>query len=230
MAVLEWDKTGERTYETGVDKVVLYRQKDGKYDDDAAAWNGVTGISESPSGADATSLWADNIKYLTLRATEEFGFTIEAYSSPEEFDECDGTATPTGATGVSLGQQPRKTFGLCYRTKIGSDTDPDAGYKLHLIYGATASPSDKSYATINDSPDAMTLSWECDTVPVNVTGHKATSLIVIDSTKVTTAANLTALESCLYGTAATDPYLPLPDEVISLITTGALPPASSDAQ
>jgi hypothetical protein len=216
---LEWDKTGERFYEMGVSRGVLYVQNNGAYPK-GVVWNGLTQVSESPEGADPNDLWADNIKYATLRSTETFKATIEAYTYPDEFAECDGSASP--ATGVYIGQQQRKTFGLCYRTEVGSDTNTDTtnSYKLHLIYGCTASPSDKGYETINDSPDAITFSWEVDTVPVAVTGYKPTASIVIDSTKVD-ATKLATLESILYGAAGTpgtDARLPLPDEVISTLS------------
>lgn len=218
MAKLVWDQTGERLYETGVDRGVLYPiQAGGKYTK-GVAWNGLTGVTESPSGAEATALYADNIKYLSLTSTEEFGATIEAYTYPEEFAECDGSASL--ATGVTIGQQARKTFGLCYRTVLGNDTDGnDHGYKLHLIYGATASPSEKAYATINDSPEAITFSWEVTTTPVNVTGFKPTASITIDSTKADPTC-LTNLEKALYGSdePSGEPKLPLPDEVKTLMT------------
>ena len=216
--LLQWDNTGEREYETGIDRGVLYPQVSGEYPK-GVAWNGLTGVTESPSGAEATSIWADNIKYLNLRSAEEFGGTITAYMSPEEFDACDGEESI--ADGVVIGQQTRQAFGLCYRTKIGNDTDgDDYGYKLHLIYGATVTPSERAYSTVNDSPEAIELSWTFDTVPVNVTGFKPTSIITIDST-TTDATKLAALEAILYGTpaateggTATDARLPLPDEVI----------------
>ncbi len=219
--LLEWDKSGERFYEMGVSRGVLYpiNTANGTYPK-GVVWNGLTQVSESPEGADATDLWADNIKYATLRSTETFKATIEAYTYPDEFGECDGSASPT--TGLYIGQQQRKTFGLCYRTEVGSDTVTDTtnSYKLHLIYGCTAAPSDKGYETINDSPDAITFSWEVDTVPVPVTGYKPTASIVIDSTKVD-ATKLATLESILYGTAGSpgvDARLPLPDEVISTLS------------
>jgi len=211
-----WDKTGERFYETGVDRGVLYVQDDqGKYPK-GVAWNGLTGVTESPTGAEPNPLYADNIKYLNLFSVEEFEANIEAYTYPEEFEECDGSAELT--PGVTLGQQPRKTFGLCYRTKLGNDLEgEDYGYKLHLIYGAKAAPSDKGYETINDTPDAITFSWDVTTTPVPVTGFKPTALLVVDSTKVNAEA-LATLENILYGTDNLDPYLPLPDEVAALFT------------
>lgn len=216
---LEWDKSGEHLFETGVDRGVLYPQAaDGTYPK-GVAWNGLTSVSESPSGADANALWADNIKYLNLYSAEEFGATIEAYTYPDEFAELDGSAEI--APGAMIGQQNRKAFGLCYRTVLGNDIQGnDYGYKIHIIYGAQASPSEKSYETINDSPDAITFSWELNTTPVPVTGHKPTASIVIDSTKCD-AAKLTTLEEILYGTAGqsgTDARLPLPAEVISTLS------------
>jgi hypothetical protein len=215
---LTWDEIGERRYETGVDHGVLYLP-DGTGDyNEGVAWNGLTTVTESPSGAEATPTYADNIKYLNLISVEEFGATVEAYTYPPEFGQCDGTAEPE--PGIYLGQQSRRAFGLSYRTRIGNDTDgTDHGYKLHLVYGALAKPSEKAYASINDSPEAITFSWEVTTTAVNVTGHKPTALITIDSTKVDPAA-LAALEAILYGTAIDDPRLPLPDEVIELIGTG----------
>ena len=218
MAKIEWDKTGERLYETGVKNGVLYVQVDGTYPK-GVAWNGLTAVTESPSGAEATPLYADDIKYLNLLSTEEFGATIEAYTYPDEFAECDGSASL--ATGVMIGQQPRKAFGLCYRTTIGNDTEGnDHGYKLHIIYGALAAPSEKAYATINDSPEAITFSWEVTTTPVNVTGAKTTASITIDSTKAT-PEKLTALEKILYGDAEVEARLPLPDEIKDIFTAGA---------
>jgi hypothetical protein len=215
MAVLVWDQVGERFYETGVDKGVLYIPTAGVYDN-GVAWNGLTSVSESPSGAEANAMYADNIKYLNLFSAEEFSATIEAYTYPDEFAQFDGLLTPT--PGVTVGQQSRKTFGLCYRTRLGNDTEgDDLGYKLHLIYGCTASPSEKAYSTINDSPEPLTFSWEVSTNPVAVTGGKPTSIITVDSTKVA-SLDLTALETVLYGTALVDPALPTPDEVIALLT------------
>lgn len=222
MAKLVWDKTGERLYETGVDRGVLYVQSNGTYPN-GVAWNGLTAVTESPSGAEATPLYADNIKYLNLMSAEEFGCTIEAYTYPEEFAECDGSAEL--ATGVTIGQQARKTFGLSYRTKIGNDAAGDKfGYKLHLIYGGLASPSEKAYATINDSPEAITFSWEVSTTPVSVDGHSPTACITIDSTKVE-PTKLAALEEILYGkdgegASGTEPRLPLPSEIATLFTAG----------
>ena len=216
MAVLTWDQVGERFYETGVDHGVLYIPTAGVYDS-GVAWNGLISVTESPSGAEPSPQYADNIKYLNLLSTEEFGGTIEAYTFPDEFAQCDGTAFPK--VGLAVGQQTRKTFGLSYRTKIGNDTDgQDLGYKLHLVYGALAAPSEKAYSTINDSPEAVTFSWEFTTTPVEVTGLKPTALLTIDSTKVA-AADLTALEALLYGTQLEEPSLPLPDAVIALFST-----------
>ena len=217
MAKIVWDKTGERLYETGVKNGVLYVQEGGQYQK-GVAWNGLTAVTESPSGAEATPLYADDIKYLNLLSAEEFGATIEAYTYPDEFAACDGSAALVD--GVMIGQQARKTFGLCYRTTIGNDTDGnDHGYKLHIIYGALAAPSEKAYATINDSPEAITFSWEITTTPVNVTGAKPTASITIDSTKAD-PTKLAALEDILYGKdgePANEPRLPLPDEIKTLM-------------
>lgn len=222
MSKLVWDNTGERLYETGVSKGVLYIPTEGVYNK-GVAWNGLTAVTESPSGAEATPLYADDIKYLNLMSNEEFGCTIEAYTYPDEFAECDGSATLSN--GVYIGQQARKTFGFCYRTVLGNDTENNAhGYKLHLIYGCLAAPSEKSYATINDSPEAITFSWEVTTTPVNVTGHKPTACITIDSTKVA-PDKLNALEAKLYGSdggaggSATEPMLPLPDEIAGIFAS-----------
>lgn len=219
MSKIIWDATGERFYETGVDKGVLYLlNKSGEYTP-GVAWNGLTAVTESPSGAESTPLYADNIKYLNMLSTEEFGATIEAYTFPDEFYECDGSASLV--EGVMIGQQNRNMFGFSYRTLIGNDVDnTNHGYKLHLIYGAQASPSEKNYATVNDSPEAISLSWEVTTTPVNVTGFKPTASITIDSTKVD-KEKLAALEEILYGKDPTTPEgsdgvlprLPLPDEI-----------------
>lgn len=222
MAKIKWDQSGERLYETGVKNGVLYLQSEGTYPK-GVAWNGLTAVTESPSGAEATALYADDMKYLNLYSAEEFGATIEAYTYPDEFAKCDGSAEL--AKGVTIGQQTRTAFGMCYRTVVGNDTNGEAyGYKLHIIYGAMASPSEKAYATINDSPEAITFSWEVTTTPVNVTNAKPTASIVIDSTKAD-ATKLQALEEILYGkdgtgdqqTGATDPRLPLPDEIKTLM-------------
>ena len=219
MSKIVWDKTGERLYETGVDRGVLYLQGEGGTYTGGVAWNGLTAVTESPSGAEATPLYADNIKYLNLMSTEEFGATIEAFTYPDEFAECDGSASI--ATGVFIGQQKRKTFGLCYRTVVGNDTDSnDYGYKLHMIYGALAAPSEKAYATINDSPEAITFSWEVTTTPVAVDGFKPTACVTIDSTKCD-ETKLAALEAILYGDGEDGPRMPLPDEIATLMGTAA---------
>lgn len=218
MSKLVWDQIGERYYETGVKYGVLYVQEAGAYPK-GVAWNGLTAVTESPSGAEATPLYADDIKYLNLMSNEEFGATIEAYTYPDEFAQCDGSAAI--ATGVMIGQQSRKTFGLCYRTTVGNDADGnDFGYKLHLIYGALAAPSEKAYATINDSPEAITFSWEVSTTPVNVEGYKPTASVTIDSTKVD-KEKLAALEAILYGSESEEARLPLPDEIITLMGDSA---------
>lgn len=217
MSKIVWDKTGERLFETGTDRGVLYTPNGvGEYTN-GFPWNGITAVSESPSGAEATPIYADNIKYLELRSAEEFGATIESYTYPEQFNQFNGIATPT--TGVYVGQQARKTFGLSYRTLVGNDLQgQDYGYKIHLVYGCTASPSERSYATVNDSPEAITLSFELTTTPVEIDGVlKPTAQIVIDSTKVD-AGQLQALETILYGTPAVDPRLPMPAEVIALFS------------
>lgn len=215
MSKIVWDKTGERLYETGVDHGVLYPiQADGKYTL-GVPWNGLTGITESPSGAEATPLFADNIKYLNLVSAEDFGCTIEAYTYPDEFMACDGSATVT--EGMTIGQQARTVFGLCYRTVLGNDVASNGyGYKLHIIYGCLASPSEKSYTTVNDSPEAITFSWEVKSTPVNVTGFKPTASVVIDSTKVD-AAKLADLEDVLYGSEDTEASLPMPDEIVAIL-------------
>ena len=215
MSKIVWDQTGERLYETGVKNGVLYLQGEGGVYNKGVAWNGLTAVTESPSGAEATPLYADDIKYLNLISTEEFGATIEAYTYPDEFAECDGSASI--ADGVYIGQQTRKTFGLSYRTVIGNDVDMNNhGYKLHLIYGALAAPSEKAYASINDSPEAITFSWEVTTTPVNVTGMKPTASVTIDSTKCD-KAKLAALEAILYGGETEAARLPLPDEIATLM-------------
>ena len=218
---LTWDETSEHFYETGIDRTVLYLVNSSNEYANGVAWNGVTAITQSPSGADETKLFADNIKYLSLRAAEDYGSTIEAYQYPDEWSQCDGGAEL--ATGVYIGQQVRKTFGLSYRTLIGNDVmGNDYGYKIHLVYGATASPSDRQYETVNDSPSAINMSWEISTVPVPVDGHKPTSHIEIDSTKAD-ATKLAALEDILYGTdgsggtEGTTARLPLPNEIATLM-------------
>ena len=217
MSKIVWDDIGEHTFETGVRNGVLYlKDAEGVYNT-GVAWNGLTSVSESPEGAEPTDLYADDTKYLTLMSAENFKATIEAYTYPVEFEECDGSATI--AKGVVIGQQSRKPFGLCYRTAIGNDTDGNEhGYKLHIVYGCQASPSEKQYSTINDSPEAITFSWEVNTTPVNVTGKKPTATLIIDSTKAD-KAKLTALEAILYGSESTEPRLPLPDEIATLMTT-----------
>lgn len=213
MTRLLWDQIGEHVYETGVDYGVLYLQTAGVYDQ-GYVWNGLTTVTESPSGGEATAIYADNIKYLNILSVEEFGGTIEAYTYPDEFAECDGTVVPS--PGVNVGQQNRRGFGFCYRTLLGDDVDGTArGYKLHLVWSCLAAPSEKAYSTVNDSPEAIAFSWEFWTTPVPVTGYKPTSSITIDSSKVDATA-LTALEDLLYGTVGSDPSLPLPDEVLAL--------------
>lgn len=229
MSKLIWDQTGERRYETGIDHGVLYpyNTTTSAYDN-GVAWNGLTSVSESPSGAESNPQYADNIKYLDLLSAEEFGATLECFTYPDEWEECDGSAQPVA--GVIVRQQARKTFGLSYRTKIGNDVDPDAGYKLHLVYGAKATPSERAYNTVNDSPEAITFSYEISTTPVAVKGYKPTAILTIDSTKFATSelkAKLTKLENILYGTDGdstvepvvepTVPRLPLPDEVIQIL-------------
>lgn len=215
MAKLVWDKTGEKTYETGVSQGVLYPQaSEGTYPK-GVAWNGLTSVTESPSGAEASPLFADNIKYLNLMSAEEFGATIEAYVYPEEFGECDGSAEI--APGVTIGQQSRKPFGVSYKTTLGNDTEGDKhGYKIHIIYGAMAAPSEKGYESVNDSPEAVIFSWELTTTPVVVDGYDPTATVVINSTK-TDAAKLKALEDVLYGSTETEPRLPLPDEIADIV-------------
>lgn len=217
MAKLTWDAIGERYYETGVKQGVLYVQESGAYPK-GVAWNGLTAVTESPSGAESTPLYADDIKYLNLVSAEEFGGTIEAYTYPDEFKACNGEAEL--AAGVVIGQQTRKVFGMSYRTTLGNDTEGnDHGYKLHLVYGAQASVSEKAYATINDSPEAITFSWEFTTTPVNVEGHKPTAIITIDSTKVD-AEKLAALEAKLYGSESEEAMLPLPAEIATMFAAG----------
>lgn len=215
MAKLVWDATGERLYETGVKNCVLYLLDDKGAYGNGVAWNGITAITESPSGAEASPMYADDTKYLNLFSAEEFGATVEAYTYPEEFAECDGSAEI--APGIMIGQQDRKTFGLCYRTTVGNDIkNNNYGYKLHFIYGAMASPSEKAYATVNDSPEAITFSWELTTTPVNVEGFKPTASLTIDSTKVD-AEKLSALEAIIYGSESEAAKLPLPAELITLV-------------
>ena len=226
MARLEWDKTGERLYETGTDRGVLYVASNGTYPT-GVAWNGLTGVDENPSGAEANAQYADNIKYLELRSAEDFGATVTAYTYPDEFEQCDGSAEP--AEGMYIGQQARKMFGLSYRTKIGNDVDGDEhGYYIHLIYGATASPSQRSYKTVNDSPEPIEFSWEVTTTPVNIAGYKPVAHVRINSTKAD-PEKLAVLESVLYGANAEGnaegrtASLPLPDAVKTILTTGQIP-------
>lgn len=215
MSEIKWDTVGERFYETGVDHAVLYPQDSKGAYPKGVAWNGITGVTESPSGAEASDIYADNIKYATLRSAETFGATITAYTSPDEFAACDGSASI--AEGVVIGQQSRNPFGLSYRTKVGNDTasEEDDSYKLHIVYNATASPSERAYATVNDSPEAIEFSWEITTTPVDVTGHKPTATITIDSSKADTT-KLAALEDILYGSESAEPRLPLPDEIATI--------------
>jgi hypothetical protein len=214
MAVLSWDQTGQRFYETGVDRAVLYIPDAGGVYTNGVAWNGITAITESPGGAETNPMFADNIKYLNLFSLEEYAMTLEAYTFPDQFAQFDGTWI--ASQGVYVGQQNRTPFGLSYRTRLGNDLlSDDFGYKLHLVYNCLASPSERAYSTVNDSPEAITFSWEIATTPVPVTGRKATSIITIDTTKVM-PANLTALTNALWGTGGTDPRLPFPDEVIAM--------------
>ena len=215
MAKLQWDKTGEHFYETGVDHGVLYPMNDGGQTyATGVAWNGLTAVTESPEGAEVSAIYADNIKYLNLMSAEDFKATIEAYTYPEEFEQCDGSASL--ADGVKIGQQSRKAFGFCYRTKVGNDLNPELGYKIHIIYGATAAPTERAYETVNDSPEAITFSWEVSTIPVEVTGFKPTAHVEIDSTKVE-PAKLAKIEAKLYGSETEEPTLLMPDEIVALI-------------
>ena len=219
MSKLVWDSTGDRLYETGVKNGVLYPIDEVGTYSKGVAWNGLTAVTESPSGAESNPLYADDIKYLDLRSVEEFGGTIEAYMYPDEFAECDGSAEL--AAGVKIGQQKRKVFGLCYRTTLGNDVKrDDYGYKLHIVYGAVASPSERSYTTMNDSPEAITMSWEFSTTPVSVEGFRPTAHLEIDSTKAN-AEKLAALEDILYGANETEARLPLPDEIATLMKVQA---------
>ena len=215
MAKLVFDEVGSRFFETGVKNGVLFVQGvDGKYEN-GVVWNGLTAVTESPSGAEATPLYADDMKYVVLYSTEEFGATVEAYTYPEEFEQCDGSAALMD--GITIGQQPRKSFGLVYKTVIGNDVEgQDLGYKIHIIYGAKAAPSEKAFATINDSPEAVTFSWELSTIPVPVTGHRPTATVVVDSTKVD-AEKLALLEDKLFGSETEESTLPLPDEIAELL-------------
>lgn len=220
MSKLVWDQDSTRTYETGVDHGVLYPRADAGNYPTGVAWNGLTGFTESPSGAEPTDLYADNIKYLTMRSAETLGGTLTAYTYPPEFYACDGSAELI--PGVAIGQQARRSFGLCYRTTLGNDVaGNDYGYKLHILYGCTASPSEKAYNTINDSPEAIEFSWEITTTPVNVDGYKPTANLTIDSTQFTTEdakARLKALEDVLFGSDEAEARLPLPDEIKTLLT------------
>lgn len=225
MSKLVWDQIGEKLYETGVDRGVLFPVNNSGAYSTGVAWNGLSSITESPSGAEETKIFADNQKYLSLFSAEDFGATVEAYTYPDEFAECDGTAEITD--GTYIGQQPRKTFGLCYRSKLGNDLLGDAyGYKLHIIYGCKASPSEKNFQTINESPEANAFSWTITTTPVPVEGYASTASVVIDSTKIKNKANLEALEKVLYGDDTTDPRLPLPAEIVAILNDGAVATAA----
>lgn len=216
---LTWDDAGKRLYETGVKQGVIYPQDDNGAYPKGVAWNGLTAVTESPEGAEPTPLYADDIKYLNLLSTEEFKATVEAYTYPDEFAECDGSGSLV--EGVTIGQQDRKTFGLSYRTSLGNDVKGNEyGYKLHIVYGCLAAPSEKAYATVNDSPEAITFSWEVSTTPVNVTGFKPTASLVLDSVKLG-AAKMKAIEDVLYGSSAAEARLPLPDEIKSIIESVA---------
>ena len=223
MAKINWDKAGEHIYETGVSKGVLYVMSDtpGTYEK-GVAWNGLSSVSESPTGAEVSAIYADNIKYLNLMSIEEFEGSIEAYTYPDEFMACDGSASPENAKGFVVGQQDRKTFAFCYQTKVGTDLNPEAGYKIHIIYGALASPSERSYETVNDSPEAMTFSWDITTTPVAVTGFKPTAHVELDSTKID-KTKLEKIEAKLYGTdePSGEPTLLMPDEIIGMLTAAA---------
>lgn len=219
MSKLVWDQDASRLYETGVSKGVLYRRDDDGTYKNGVAWNGLTGVTESPSGAEPTDLYADNMKYLSLRSAEEFGATITAYTYPDEFAECDGSAVY--AKGAVIGQQPRKTFGFCYQTILGNDVKlNDYGYKIHIIYGCSASPSEKAYSTVNDSPEAIEFSWEVNTTPVTVEGFNATATVIVDSTTAD-KEKLEALEKILYGSEEAEPRLPLPDEILTILGEAA---------
>lgn len=223
MAKLVWDEAGKHVYETGVSKGVLYVMSDtpGTYGK-GVAWNGLSSVSESPTGAEVSAIYADNIKYLNLMSREEFEGSIEAYTYPDEFMACDGSASPEDAKGFVVGQQDRKTFAFCYQTKVGNDLNPEAGYKIHIIYGALASPSERSYETVNDSPEAMTFSWDITTTPVAVTGFKPTAHVELDSTKID-KTKLEKIEAKLYGTdePSGEPTLLMPDEIINMLKAAA---------
>ena len=223
MAKIKWDEAGKHFYETGVSKGVLYVMSDtpGTYEK-GVAWNGLSSVSESPTGAEVSAIYADNIKYLNLMSREEFEGSIEAYTYPDEFMACDGSASPENAKGFVVGQQDRKTFAFCYQTKVGNDLNPEAGYKIHIIYGALASPSERSYETVNDSPEAMTFSWDITTTPVAVTGFKPTAHVELDSTKID-KTKLEKIEAKLYGTdePSGEPTLLMPDDIIKMLTDAA---------
>ena len=223
MAKLVWDEAGKHIYETGVSKGVLYVMSNtpGTYEK-GVAWNGLSSVSESPTGAEVSAIYADNIKYLNLMSREEFEGSIEAYTYPDEFMACDGSASPENAKGFVVGQQDRKTFAFCYQTKVGNDLNPEAGYKIHIIYGALASPSERSYETVNDSPEAMTFSWDITTTPVAVTGFKPTAHVELDSTKID-KTKLEKIEAKLYGTdePSGEPTLLMPDDIIKMLTDAA---------
>ena len=215
MAKLVFNNVGERLFETGVKNGVLYVMGDDGAYENGVVWNGLTAVTESPSGAETTPLYADDVKYVVIYAAEEFGATVEAYTYPEEFEQCDGSAAIS--EGITIGQQTRKSFGMCYKTSVGNDVQgQDYGYKIHIIYGAKAAPSEKSYSTINDSPEAVTFSWELSTVPVPVEGHNPTATMVIDSTRVP-AEKMALIEAKLYGSEDTEATLPLPNEILDLI-------------
>ena len=215
MAKLIFNNVGERLFETGVKNGVLYVMGDDGAYGNGVVWNGLTAVTESPSGAETTPLYADDVKYVVIYAAEEFGATVEAYTYPEEFEQCDGSAAIS--EGITIGQQTRKSFGMCYKTSVGNDVQgQDYGYKIHIIYGAKAAPSEKSYSTINDSPEAVTFSWELSTVPVPVEGHNPTATMVIDSTRVP-AEKMTLIEAKLYGSEEAEATLPLPNEILELI-------------
>lgn len=215
MAKLVFNNVGERLFETGVKNGVLYVMGDDGAYENGVVWNGLTAVTESPSGAETTPLYADDVKYVVIYAAEEFGATVEAYTYPEEFEQCDGSAAIS--EGITIGQQTRKSFGMCYKTSVGNDVQgQDYGYKIHIIYGAKAAPSEKSYSTINDSPEAVTFSWELSTVPVPVEGHNPTATMVIDSTRVP-AEKMALIEAKLYGSEESDATLPLPNEILALI-------------
>lgn len=226
MSKIVWDQIGEKIYETGADRAVLYLVDSNNTYSNGVAWNGLLGVDENPSGAEATKLWADNINYATMFSAEEYGFTIRAYTYPDEFEQCDGSINLV--PGAIIHQQARKVFGFAYRTKIGNDTvGDDYGYKLHLVYGCKASPSSKTHDTVNDSPSAVEMSWEVTCTPVPVTNLKPTCVIEVDSTMfkaVADAAKLEALEDALYGTSQTDAYLPLPDDVKTILSGGSVTP------